>query len=154
MEFFRQGGFFLEDPPQGYRRHGRLMAFDPAHGHAVVPAGRPHHATQRLYLRHERVGNFRNQILLYDQSGGHPLDEAGNLGESHDFPVRYVSKMHLSPIDQEVVGTKGIEIDVGNHDELVVVRGKGRQNLGGLDSIARVSSRYSRATRAGVPRKC
>ena len=48
------------------------------------------------------------------------VNQTGNLGKANDLAVRHIAKVHLSSVNEEMMGTEGVKIDVRNNDEFTV----------------------------------
>ena len=93
------------------------------------------------------------QTLLDLQAPGEHLDQAGDLGEPDNLPVRQIADMTFAEERHQVVLAEGIEFNVFDDDHIVTLGFKDRLVQNGrnvlLVALGEIAERLSQATLDG-----
>jgi len=94
-----------------------------------VFANGSHDTSGGLHNGHECVGNAGYQFFLHNRLRCNGLDQTRDLRDSYDPTVRRITKVDLSSVHKEMMGTERKEIDARNYYEFVSRRIEGFKNV-------------------------
>src|SRR5262249_982080 len=98
-----------------------VLLLDAPHEHAEMRGLDDHADALREERIVERLGDLSRQPLLDLEAAAEHLDEARQLREAKDLPVRNVRDVRLAEEGQEMMLAQRVEVDVLDQHHLVVV---------------------------------
>src|SRR5262245_37872525 len=116
----------VEHSAHGARDGHGILFLDSAHGHAEMRGFHDDGYAQRFQLAGQRFGDFSSEPLLHLQPPREHVDDAWDLAQSDDFPVRDVRHVALAKERQQVMLAEAVHVDVAHHHHFVVVHGEER----------------------------
>src|SRR5262245_30955522 len=104
----------------GDHRHAALV--HATGGHAFVDRLDHDADPTRLQHRVDALGDFRGHLLLDLEAAGIRVDDARELADADDLAGRQITDVRPADDRRHVVLAVGLELDVTEHDHLVVTR--------------------------------
>src|SRR6185437_3479811 len=111
VEFFYTVFVPFENSSLGHGCNRCCGAPHSSHRNAVVFANGSHDTSGGLHNGHECVGNAGYQFFLHNRLRCNGLDQTRDLRDSYDPTVRRITKVDLSSVHKEMMGTERKEID-------------------------------------------
>src|SRR5450432_1572032 len=103
-----------------------MLFLHAAHHHAEMACFDHHTHTQRLNRILNCLSYLHGEALLYLQTAGKNIYQAGNLAQAHHFPVRDISDVYFSKEWQHMMLTQAEHLDIFHDDHLVITDVKER----------------------------
>src|SRR5690606_24353508 len=109
-----------EGAEHGRGDHADSALVHAAGGHALVAADHDHADAARLQHALDAAGDLRGHLLLHLEATGVGVHDPRQLADAHDLAVGQVADMRLADDRRHVVLAVRLELDVAQHDQLVV----------------------------------
>ena len=124
----------------------------PAHPHTHVNALHHNRYTLRLQCVLQCLSDLSGHSLLNLQAPGEHVYQPGNLRQSDDGPVGDICHMGLAEERQQVMLTQAVELNIFDHDHVIIVFAKNRPvqqclNIYGI-SASKIFERLCRPVRS------
>ena len=98
----------------------RTLFLNATHLNAHMLCLNHHDGTKRIECLLKTITNLFGEVFLHLQTMGEDVHHTRNLAEPYNIAIGNVCHMHLSEERQDMMFTKGVELNVLHHHHLIV----------------------------------